>query len=362
MRAICMMCVLVAHALVAYVAGIGASHQIPQELSFFMLTFVRMGVGIIDIFFIGSGFIMVYLTRATYGQPGARLEFIIRRLTRIVPAFWFYMTCAILLSLWWPETTLFQDVTAERVVKSYGFIPYFWGDVHQAATHPYPILIPGWTLNYEMVFYALFALTLFCKDMRTGIIAFAIATLTLIVAHQFVPQDNAIAYFWTHPQMMKFLGGMLIGYAFDRGVFFNIPMKGVVAIITVTVLIQAALYSFLPPELSGVVWFNLLMTILACIVGICVVLTPFVQKKLPTWLIKIGDATYTIYLSQFIIMGLIVVGPNMYFDVPWWGTAILTLIGAVATVFWGLFSYPRVEVPVSQVLRRLLLRSKQRPA
>jgi exopolysaccharide production protein ExoZ len=42
----------------------------------------------VDLFFVISGFVMVYSSERLFGQPGAPITFFVRRLARIVPLYW----------------------------------------------------------------------------------------------------------------------------------------------------------------------------------------------------------------------------------------------------------------------------------
>jgi exopolysaccharide production protein ExoZ len=57
------------------------------------LSFVHWGFGV-DIFFVISGFIMVYTSVDLFGRPGAWRIFLTRRLTRIVPLYWLLTTAS----------------------------------------------------------------------------------------------------------------------------------------------------------------------------------------------------------------------------------------------------------------------------
>jgi exopolysaccharide production protein ExoZ len=102
------------------------------------------GAGV-DVFFVISGFIMVYTTKSS------AWEFAKNRLIRVVPLYW--LATVLLLALC--ALGLFHtiQVTPMRIIKSFLFIPYAGG----------PVLNPGWTLSYEMAFYAIFAFSLLVK-------------------------------------------------------------------------------------------------------------------------------------------------------------------------------------------------------
>jgi peptidoglycan/LPS O-acetylase OafA/YrhL len=102
------------------------------------------------VFFVISGFIMVHICWDEFGRRGAAANFLRRRIIRIVPLYWLATIAAL----------AFHKVSATHgahagwldLVQSLLFIPYRDEDGHWA-----PILAQGWTLNYEMLFYAIFA-------------------------------------------------------------------------------------------------------------------------------------------------------------------------------------------------------------
>ena len=56
-----------------------------------------LGAAGVDLFFVISGFIMVYTTHGSFGQPGASASFLRRRVIRIVPIYWLYTNVTVLL-------------------------------------------------------------------------------------------------------------------------------------------------------------------------------------------------------------------------------------------------------------------------
>jgi exopolysaccharide production protein ExoZ len=98
---------------------------------------VDIGAAGVDLFFVISGFIMVYTSERLFGQTGAPQRFLARRIIRIVPLYW--------------------TLTAFAALVLFGFGPNTLGSYLFIPTHRGPILTVGWTLNYEMMFYSLFA-------------------------------------------------------------------------------------------------------------------------------------------------------------------------------------------------------------
>lgn len=98
----------------------------------------------IDIFFVISGFVMAMVI--ANGQS-PRI-FAVSRLTRIVPLYWIFTTCFLILAAIKPELLNSTTANITNYLKSIFFIPYLKEDGAQI-----PMIAVGWTLNYEMYFY-----------------------------------------------------------------------------------------------------------------------------------------------------------------------------------------------------------------
>jgi exopolysaccharide production protein ExoZ len=141
----------------------------------------------VDIFFVISGFIMAYTTPVEAGvTPISGAWFFLRkRIARIVPMYW--------LALVWTNRNAVPDL---GLLKDFFFIPR-WSITYP--TFIYPSALQGWTLNYEMFFYALFAIAILFKHWRTGVLVVALSIIpfasklmiggTVDVAGQFYSSD-----------------------------------------------------------------------------------------------------------------------------------------------------------------------------
>jgi peptidoglycan/LPS O-acetylase OafA/YrhL len=96
------------------------------------------GAGV-DLFFVISGFIMVYSSERLFAAPAGARIFAWRRLSRIVPLYW----CAMALLLVKMAVLHKPMPDAASVVTSFFFIP--WDT--QGTGVPRPIYDLGWTLN-----------------------------------------------------------------------------------------------------------------------------------------------------------------------------------------------------------------------
>ncbi len=109
------------------------------------------GAGV-DLFFVISGFVMVYASDELFGRRDAPALFMARRLIRIVPLYWAATTLFLLVALIARSAVSEGAGSIANVVMSYVFLP-----TRRPDGSIQPIYSLGWTLNYEMLFYVVFA-------------------------------------------------------------------------------------------------------------------------------------------------------------------------------------------------------------
>lgn len=177
----------------------------------------------VDIFFVISGFVMAYTTRHLMDAPltlGQRIQasrdFLVNRVLRVVPLYW-------LATAWAAHKGLGTRLAVGNVLKDMLFIPHL-----STPWAIYPALVQGWTLNYEMLFYALFAASLLAGRYARQILIAGIATLAAIgvvwVVHWGVPaieeagrwpgsaRDTflVVPWFYTNNIMLEFCFGIVL--------------------------------------------------------------------------------------------------------------------------------------------------------
>lgn len=159
----------------------------------------------VDIFFVVSGFIMFH--SLANQEIGAR-EFFVKRLLRIVPAYWFYTLLTILLahiyvqefsSTGWNWYTLFASLL---------FIP----SDNPSAGCCVPLLTVGWTLYSEMFFYAWLSLCIFCF----GKFRFWACTIALIALPLIWNKEWIYASVLSNKLLFEFVYGIMLGYGYLR--------------------------------------------------------------------------------------------------------------------------------------------------
>lgn len=125
----------------------------------------------VDVFFVISGFVM---WTATTFEPVRPLRFLKRRIVRVAPLYWLITLALAAGVLLFPARFPDLTVTPGHLLLSMGFIQHM-----NPAGYPFPLLAPGWTLNYEAVFYLAFAALLWLPQARR---LFALTVVLLLLA------------------------------------------------------------------------------------------------------------------------------------------------------------------------------------
>jgi exopolysaccharide production protein ExoZ len=284
----------------------------------------------VDVFFVISGFIM---WRTTSGGQVRPLAFLKRRATRIVPLYWVVTLGLAAAALVAPQR--FSDVqpTAWHVFASLAFIQHL-----NPAGLPFPLLPPGWTLNYEAVFYLLFAASLMLPlARRPMVLTLALAGITFC-GFLYPPAYIMLA----NPLLLEFAAGLWLARFMEEG--FR-PGRH-----TGWALFVGGLASFVVMHLIGMEW-DLWRPLFWGLPAFLLVagLTAVEQDGgLPTsrLLKTLGDASYSIYLCHPLTVGAVAVTMGAWNPLPF--IPIAFVIGtAVGWLVWRL-----VEVPTLAFLRR----------
>ncbi|MDR3097051.1 MAG: acyltransferase [Paraburkholderia sp.] len=244
-------------------------------------TFGEFGV---DIFFVISGFVIALVLD---NPKMTTRRFLADRIARIVPLYWLLTFAVFAGALIAPS--LFNSTTAdfESLLKSLLFIPY-----RKESGAVFPMLFVGWTLNYEMLFYAVTAISLMLtRRHRLPLIA-ALIFVIFCAANAWAPY-HAIAEFYSDQRIFEFP----LGFVIYRLWKFGIPSKPVLA-----VGVAAAAYAWM----AYVNWHGLSHAMLlyygipACLVVISSLSLEAAMGSglLTRAAIFVGNASYAVYLSH----------------------------------------------------------------
>lgn len=253
----------------------------------------------VDLFFVISGFVMVYTSSSGASSPGFWKVFATKRLIRIVPLYYVFTSLKVPVLILFPHLFNTAKFDIWQIVSSYLFWPYARSDGHIR-----PVLSLGWTLNYEMFFYFLFALFLFFRTRFCfQAIIFCLVVLSLFGA--LVDADSTEIRFWTNSIILEFAFGMLVGLFFLK--FGKVALSGPM----LTVTIVASIFSFfllraISAEVVSLPRFIVWGVPAGLLVFVGAVLVPVgLDKKVPLIVRALGDSSYALYLSHPFVFGVV---------------------------------------------------------
>ena len=290
----------------------------------------------VDLFFVISGFVM-------WESAGRHMagEFVLRRVARIVPAYWFYTSLLVLIALAAPSLTPNISFDGWALAGSYFFIPYT-----NAQGRHNPILLQGWTLNYEAFFYGVFAISLWLHTRRSrfGFVAGLLLSLCLVGA--IVEPQGAAATLATSPMLLEFVLGMAIsailkGWAPHRSLSVVLAVAGGMALVVAEI--------FLHPAASRVLVFGVPAAVL--LVGL-IGLEEALRRRPNAALLRIGDASYSLYLCHPFVLSAAAAAVRglVPFASATTAAVAFALIGVLGACAVALLSFHGLEKPLARRL------------
>jgi exopolysaccharide production protein ExoZ len=296
------------------------------------------GAAGVDVFFVISGFIMTLVG----ARPGVSpWGFLRRRAARIAPLYWLVTLTVAVLAVASPALFPRMEVSASHLVQSLFFIPHTAPDGSVA-----PLIVPGWTLNFEAFFYLLFALTLLAPyRFRVWLLSAVLGGLVAIG-----PLGDRQAPIWatfTSPLLLEFLAGAWLGQAWRTG---RLPSRrqGVAMMVLAVALFALVAALRLDAEPARVVLWGAPALLL---VAGAVSMERDGGLGDYAWLRWLGDGSYSIYLVHGLAISavarlLAMVGVDH--------GLVLFLLAIVTALVVGLACYGLVE-------RRLVRLFRPRP-
>lgn len=181
----------------------------------------------VEVFFVISGFIMAHTTcNLAQGRPAQALAFLKKRLIRVAPLYWIALT-------WVAMPMLLNRGPNLDLLLDYCFIPHW---IERYPGHVFPLLVPGWSLNYEMFFYLLFGVGILFGRWKS---AFVLVTLgALYVLGRTGSPASAAGVFYTASDVLFFAAGVLVHrlHVCRPGVAWS-PATGLAAVLAGAVLL-----------------------------------------------------------------------------------------------------------------------------
>ncbi|UUA71425.1 acyltransferase family protein [Cellvibrio sp. QJXJ] len=261
------------------------------ELSLLNLFFANGFAGV-DIFFVISGFIMVYSTDSLQGGKLSAVVFLAKRFTPIWPLYAFGTILYVLFLLTLDWLTIEE---LKRAALSLLFYPVL----------PHPTLDVGWTLNLEIFFYLLFSLCLLTNRFRWTIIFFYIVIFFLIKSNTIdyleiaskAPVFSLYIQQAPHPCVLEFFLGAIIGKLF----LLNISIPKHLGLSLTAILVSFSIWQYLSGFAGRPGIFGFGLGAIALVLGLAIAEKSGAGWKPNSILMWLGNISFSIYITHTVI-------------------------------------------------------------
>lgn len=357
LRAIAVSLVVYAHSidLVEYFK-MGSSQASYQYLQ----NFGAIGV---DIFFIISGFIMVFVT-TNVDSFSKVTSFFKKRIIRLY-------------ALYIPITLFFifykkPDVLI--ILKNIFLLPIF----DSGTQFIMPSINIAWTLSFELFFYLLFTIALFINRKKHSIIVMLILLL-LVLTGLFIKSNEVHFVFLTNPIFLEFVFGIILGILYLTKI--KIP-NAITLLMLISALVSFGLLIYngydtiseanFTIDGSASLWRVYLWGIPSfLLVGAILYLFPssphsaletanpiVPESKAATNIFRklmmlIGDASYSIYLTHTLIFSAFIYFQSFFIKIS--NGDLLIILFLITAIIIGCLTYVFIENPLLNFIKKKLL-------
>lgn len=295
---------------------------------------VQFGHAGVDLFFVISGFIILFVHFDDIGEPFRIRRYVERRLTRILPAYWVAVALTAGMALAGGHTTSLHDL-------AWAILP--------VPISSEPIVDVAWTLQYEFVFYVLFAVLILRRAVGVGLMLGWLAVIIAgAVSTTVLPIPGAFYGLFA----LEFFAGMAVAYRLRRGTLPGYK----------TVLMAGIVFFAGCAAAEDLGWMNGYGSFARIVYGLASALVILGAAeasrrgvaRVPSVLQILGSASYSIYLFQFVFIGLAWkswLAAGLEARVP---PVIGCAVFCLATLAGGVVMSRLVEHPLMRVIRDVM--------
>ena len=307
-------------------------------------TWSLAGFSGVDIFFVISGFIMVWTNKKNHGQISKVPRFWFLRIARIYPIW--LLICGAIYGVWLihPEWVYQSHHSKPDILKSFLLLPQ----------KELPLHAVGWTLVHELWFYVVFGFLLLIPKQYFPIgISIWASILIFLTIIGFAPQSSELRLI-THPLGIEFICGAIVGLIASK-----IPAQfGRLILITGLVLtiigfshVTPIANDFFARTNDRVIWFAIPFALI--VLGLIKIEEN--GWEAPNNLTRLGDYSYALYLIHvpvFASIGRLMArfsNPDSIVD-----NLIFCVISLVVAIIASAILHKLFERPIMKMAHRLM--------
>ncbi|MFA1560876.1 acyltransferase family protein [Aliivibrio fischeri] len=338
----------IAALIVVYVHAIIIAEATSSSLSLFsnIYYFRDFGAFGVDIFFVLSGFIITYTSKDKYATINDKLLFLKKRLHRVYPVYWVVLFIFVFLIL--IKSTInhyipgiikdVESIQYYELISAIALLPYLTKD-------SFAVYLPSaWTLTYEIIFYvsAFISIVIFNRISLKGII---VVLCAFLIIFGFIFESKLLNLVFRNSLIIEFIYGVFIAKLFiskslNRSSSFWLIVFFIGFFFYFLTLFFPLEHGSNINQFRFIYWGGPAFLIVLA----CVYLNDKYKYYMPSSLIFIGDASYSIYLTHVAItlpiankiFDVLGISNHMNFDLY-----ILTLV--VLSVIFGSIFYIFIE-------------------
>ncbi len=298
---------------------------------------IHFGHAGVDLFFVISGFVILMVHYPDIGKRPMLGRYLQRRATRLLPVYWVALGVQLVLTY----IAGHSESTAHIIIN---LLPL--------PTTSGPIVEVSWTLQFELLFYIVFAVLIISRMAGAIVAALWFAGALVAALFQWTPPLPGAFY---HSFILEFLVGMAVAWYFRRTEIFAYR-----TIATIGVLTFAA--TAIADDMNWIYGYGQLARLCYGLSSGAIILggagaSRSAVVQLPALLQTLGSASYSLYLFHFIFVGLfwktlIATGWNMKLS-----PLISCPICIVFTIVGGVLVSRLVEYPLINMARAALRRN-----
>lgn len=302
-------------------------HSVYKEKTYGEAYFDGFSIGHIgvDIFFIISGFVMLY----TLNPELDAKKFLLKRVIRILPVYW--ATLCIAITVYLINPSLVNGGRDSSILGSIFLIP----------THDLFLNQNAWTLTYEFIFYIIFStLFIFKGDYKVVSVVFVILALSCV--GQIISVSNPLLSYITSSLLIEFIYGFFLCYFYK---YFDFKFKMVFVVLNI-------ILSLLVISSNIGVQYRFLYLGLPALTTCCIIILfdDWINKYTAPLSDFLGDISYSLYLIHpFTLSGTSIILRHFEITNPYLFVTILISV----SLFSGWLTFQLIEQPLTTKIQSI---------